>query len=131
MDDLPAVWQATNFVLSQAQRPEITLEEFRAEFCLPFTKFYKRYVPHIPLPFSLDTPGVASYRASAGEPIALLGDSEIATTQPLRRRRAAALAVLTGITLASAGALVGQPVLSAALGIAQPEVSRSNPLLSD
>lgn len=50
VDDLPAVWKATNYVLSQAQRPEITLEEFRAEFCLPFTKFYKRYVPHIPLP---------------------------------------------------------------------------------
>ena len=50
VDDLPAVWKATNFVLSQARRPEITLEEFRAEFCLPFTKFYKRYVPHIPLP---------------------------------------------------------------------------------
>ena len=50
VDDLPAVWKATNYVLSQAQRPEITLEEFRAEFCLPLTKFYKRYVPHIPLP---------------------------------------------------------------------------------
>ncbi len=50
VDDLPAVWKATNFVLSQARRPEITLEEFRAEFCLPFTKFYQRYVPHIPLP---------------------------------------------------------------------------------
>src|SRR5580698_5226308 len=50
VDDLPAVLKATNFVLSQAQRPELTLEQFRAEFCLPFTRFYDRYVPHIPLP---------------------------------------------------------------------------------
>ena len=50
MDDLPAVWKATNHVLLQAQRPELTLEQFRAEFCLPFTLFYDRHIPHIPLP---------------------------------------------------------------------------------
>ena len=50
VDDLPAVWKATNFVLAQAEREELTLEQFRAEFCLPFTKFYDRFVPHIPLP---------------------------------------------------------------------------------
>jgi phosphoglycolate phosphatase len=50
VDDLPAVWQATNYVLAQAQRPEMTLEEFRAEFCLPFTIFYDRHTPHVPLP---------------------------------------------------------------------------------
>ena len=50
VDDLPAVWKATNFVLSQSERDELTLDQFRAEFCLPFTKFYDRYVPHIPLP---------------------------------------------------------------------------------
>lgn len=50
VDDLPAVWKATNFVLTQAEREELTLEQFRAEFCLPFTKFYDRFVPHIPLP---------------------------------------------------------------------------------
>jgi phosphoglycolate phosphatase-like HAD superfamily hydrolase/ADP-ribose pyrophosphatase YjhB (NUDIX family) len=50
VDDLPAVWKATNFVLTQAQRPAMTLEEFRAEFCLPFKKFYDRHTPHIPLP---------------------------------------------------------------------------------
>ena len=50
VDDLPAVWQATNYVLAQADRPEMSLEEFRAEFCLPFTIFYDRHVPHIPLP---------------------------------------------------------------------------------
>lgn len=47
VDDLPAVWKATNYVLSQAERQEMTLEQFRAEFCLPFKKFYDRYVPHV------------------------------------------------------------------------------------
>ncbi len=50
VDDLPAVWEATNYVLAQADRPEMSLEQFRAEFCLPFTIFYDRHVPHIPLP---------------------------------------------------------------------------------
>ena len=50
VDDLPAVWRATNHVLAQAQRKEMTLEQFRAEFCLPFTGFYDRHIPHIPLP---------------------------------------------------------------------------------
>jgi phosphoglycolate phosphatase-like HAD superfamily hydrolase/ADP-ribose pyrophosphatase YjhB (NUDIX family) len=49
VDDLPAVWQATNYVLTQAARAEMTLDEFRAEFCLPFTHFYDRHVPHIPV----------------------------------------------------------------------------------
>jgi phosphoglycolate phosphatase len=50
VDDLPAVWDATNYVLTQAKRSEMSLEQFRAEFCLPFTIFYDRHVPHIPLP---------------------------------------------------------------------------------
>ncbi len=50
VDDLPAVWQATNYVLAQANRAEMSLEQFRAEFCLPFTLFYDRHVPHIALP---------------------------------------------------------------------------------
>jgi phosphoglycolate phosphatase-like HAD superfamily hydrolase/ADP-ribose pyrophosphatase YjhB (NUDIX family) len=50
VDDLPAVWKATNFVLSRADRPEMSLEEFRAEFSLPFTNFYHRHTPHVPLP---------------------------------------------------------------------------------
>ena len=49
VDDLPAVWKATNFVLAQASRPEMTLEQFRAEFCLPFTLFYDRHTPQVPL----------------------------------------------------------------------------------
>ena len=47
VDDLPAVWSATNHVLTQAGLAEITLEQFRAEFCLPFTKFYNRHTPHL------------------------------------------------------------------------------------
>jgi phosphoglycolate phosphatase-like HAD superfamily hydrolase/ADP-ribose pyrophosphatase YjhB (NUDIX family) len=50
VDDLPAVWKATNYVLAQAERAEMTLEQFRAEFCLPFTIFYDRFVPHVALP---------------------------------------------------------------------------------
>src|ERR1041385_6489529 len=50
VDDLPAVWKATNYVLKQAERAEMSLEQFRAEFCLPFTIFYDRHIPHIPLP---------------------------------------------------------------------------------
>jgi phosphoglycolate phosphatase len=50
VDDLPAVLEATNYVLTQSERPEMTLEQFRAEFCLPFTIFYDRHVPHVPLP---------------------------------------------------------------------------------
>jgi len=50
VDDLPAVWKATNYVLTQAQRAEVTLEQFRAEFSLPFTNFYKRFLPDVELP---------------------------------------------------------------------------------
>jgi phosphoglycolate phosphatase-like HAD superfamily hydrolase/ADP-ribose pyrophosphatase YjhB (NUDIX family) len=49
VDDLPAVWRATNFVFNRAGVPELTLEQFRAEFCLPFQKFYDRFVPHVPV----------------------------------------------------------------------------------
>ena len=50
VDDLPAVWRATNYVLTRAERSEMTLDEFRSEFSLPFTSFYDRHIPHIPLP---------------------------------------------------------------------------------
>ena len=49
VDDLPAVLKASNFVLTQAGRPEMSMEEFRAEFSLPFTKFYDRHTPHVPM----------------------------------------------------------------------------------
>ena len=47
VDDLPAVWEATNHVFQQAGLAELTLEEFRAEFCLPFKKFYDKFLPHV------------------------------------------------------------------------------------
>jgi phosphoglycolate phosphatase len=50
VDDLPAVLQATNHVLSKAGLPALTLEQFRAEFSLPFKGFYDRHTPNIPLP---------------------------------------------------------------------------------
>lgn len=50
VDDLPAVWKATNYVLAQSERAEMSLDEFRAEFCLPFTLFYDKHTPHVPLP---------------------------------------------------------------------------------
>lgn len=50
VDDLPAVWKASNFVLTQAGRPEMSLETFRAEFRLPFTTFYDEHTPDIPMP---------------------------------------------------------------------------------
>ena len=50
VDDLPAVWQATNHVLARAGRSPLTLEQFRAEFCLPFTIFYDKHTPDVPGP---------------------------------------------------------------------------------
>jgi phosphoglycolate phosphatase len=49
VDDLPAVWEASNHVLKQAGLAELTLEQFRAEFCLPFKKFYDRFLPSVPM----------------------------------------------------------------------------------
>jgi len=47
VDDLPAVWKATNYVFQRAGLETLTLERFRAEFCLPFKKFYDRHTPHL------------------------------------------------------------------------------------
>lgn len=49
VDDLPAVWEASNHVLRQAGVAEMPLDRFRAEFCLPYQKFYDRHIPHVPL----------------------------------------------------------------------------------
>ena len=49
VDDLPAVWAATNHVLAKAGLAEMTLAQFRAEFCLPFARFYERHTPHVPM----------------------------------------------------------------------------------
>ena len=50
VDDLPAVLEATNHVLRLAGCAEFTRDRFRAEFRLPFTGFYEKYTPHVPLP---------------------------------------------------------------------------------
>jgi phosphoglycolate phosphatase len=50
VDDLPAVLKASNFVLTQAGKAAMTLEKFRAEFSLPFKKFYDRHLPGVPMP---------------------------------------------------------------------------------
>jgi phosphoglycolate phosphatase-like HAD superfamily hydrolase/ADP-ribose pyrophosphatase YjhB (NUDIX family) len=49
VDDLPAVLAATNFALAECGLEQMTLDTFRAEFCLPFKKFYDRFAPGIPL----------------------------------------------------------------------------------
>ncbi len=48
MDDLPAVFKASNYVLTQAGKTELSLDEFRAQFSLPFTGFYQRHTPEVP-----------------------------------------------------------------------------------
>src|SRR5437879_13196792 len=50
VDDLPAVWRANNSVFRQAGVAELTLEQFRAEFCLSLKNFYRRPVLKVPLP---------------------------------------------------------------------------------
>ena len=50
VDDLPAVWAASNYCFEQAGVPVMSLAQFRAEFALPYAPFYRRYVPHVPLP---------------------------------------------------------------------------------
>ena len=49
VDDLPAVLKASNFVLQQAGKPVMTLDTFREEFQLPFTRFYDRHTPDVPM----------------------------------------------------------------------------------
>jgi HAD superfamily hydrolase (TIGR01549 family) len=49
VDDLPAVFAATNSVFAQCGVPAMSLETFRAEFCLPFKSFYDRFAPGVPL----------------------------------------------------------------------------------
>jgi phosphoglycolate phosphatase-like HAD superfamily hydrolase/ADP-ribose pyrophosphatase YjhB (NUDIX family) len=49
VDDLPAVLEASNHVFRQAGVPELSRDQFCAEFCLPFKRFYDRYVPEVPL----------------------------------------------------------------------------------
>jgi phosphoglycolate phosphatase-like HAD superfamily hydrolase/ADP-ribose pyrophosphatase YjhB (NUDIX family) len=49
VDDLPAVLAATNYVFEQSGVEKLSLEKFRAEFCLPFKHFYDRFIPDVPI----------------------------------------------------------------------------------
>jgi phosphoglycolate phosphatase-like HAD superfamily hydrolase len=49
VDDLPAVLAATNALFEECGVEKLSLEDFRREFCLPFTLFYDRFVPHVPV----------------------------------------------------------------------------------
>ena len=49
VDDLPAVLKASNFVLTKSGKPAMSLPQFRAEFSLPFKKFYDRHTPDVPM----------------------------------------------------------------------------------
>jgi phosphoglycolate phosphatase-like HAD superfamily hydrolase/ADP-ribose pyrophosphatase YjhB (NUDIX family) len=70
VDDLPAVLQASNRVLVQSGQPAMSLAEFRAEFELPFTKFYNRHTPHIPMA-QIEGWFHAAYRRSQASVVAL------------------------------------------------------------
>ena len=47
VNDLPPVMGATNHILRKLGKEEMTLDEFRAEFCLPFSRFYERVAPGV------------------------------------------------------------------------------------
>ena len=70
VDDLPSTWIATNHVFRQSGKAEMTLEKFRAEFCLPFKRFYDRYFPDVPMP-QLEAWFHASFRENQDKVIPL------------------------------------------------------------
>lgn len=45
VDDLPAVWRTTNYLMRRSGKEELSEDQFRERFTLPFAKFYERYVP--------------------------------------------------------------------------------------
>jgi phosphoglycolate phosphatase len=49
VDDLPAVLAVTNSVFGEHGVEQMSVEQFRAEFCLPFKGFYDRFAPNVPL----------------------------------------------------------------------------------
>ena len=70
VDDLPAVLQASNYVLTQSGRPAMSLDQFRAEFQLPFTKFYDQHTPEVPFD-QLEAWFHAEFRNAQGSVVAL------------------------------------------------------------
>lgn len=49
VDDLPSVLAATNCVFAENGVEAMSLDQFRAEFSLPFKNFYDRFAPGVPL----------------------------------------------------------------------------------
>ena len=47
VDDLTAVWTSTNFTIEKCGFPAISLDQFQAEFSLPFHSFYERTTPGV------------------------------------------------------------------------------------
>ena len=70
VDDLPAVWEASNHVFRRAGVTPLTLEEFRTEFRLPYRHFYDKFVPHVPL-VELETWFHARFRECQDSVVAL------------------------------------------------------------
>lgn len=70
VDDLPPVIEATNAVLAHAGRPQLSREDFRRQFKLPYTKFYEEVTPHVPLD-ELEVVFRAAFAASQ-QPVTIL-----------------------------------------------------------
>jgi len=49
VDDLQPVVSATNAILREYNRPEMTVAEFRASFRLPFIEWYQEVLPEVPM----------------------------------------------------------------------------------
>ena len=94
VDDLPAVWQATNHVFQQAGRPEISLEQFRAEFCIPYQGFFDRHAPGVPAA-QLETWFHAAFRQCQDSVMPLLHAKEFLE---FCRTRGLRLTVLSAVT---------------------------------
>lgn len=49
VDDLPAVWAASNYIFERSGVEPMPLDRFRSEFQLPWAPFYQRHVGHVPV----------------------------------------------------------------------------------
>ncbi len=70
VDDLPPVLEATNAVMRAFGRAELTREEFRAQFRLPFLHWYEEVLPGV-TPEALDRVFLDAFAASR-EPVTVL-----------------------------------------------------------
>lgn len=70
VDDLPPVLEATNAVMRAFGRAELTREEFRAQFRLPFLHWYEEVLPGVTME-ELDRVFLAAFAASE-QPVTVL-----------------------------------------------------------